>query len=426
MLIANKTNVGIAYTAGGRTGFRLGGTGTTGSTEAEICWNCHDGVTVGEWGTNTNGTYNYGTVYTTSAKTTQTSKWIGTYWTSANFTYKDGNLNTGMGANGASTHGLLAGGAQGVDLVTEIGCSYCHDVHDLNLLASDTSTGKPYLRGSWKTSPYKEDGAPQSTTTYPSTNIYSGTQGSLPAVEGMPREGTGQTTLMGGYWIDQNSGNPANGTYATHAGLCTLCHGDGDGVAAEAADVTAIETAWSGHKNSVAGGAGTGGASIFRTSLRNGDGTWNGGMYMAAMNSTRRNVGSNYAGSLRNEDYADGVSPLVANNPRAWNVYSWGATVDDSTTAQSLYHKFTCSKCHTPHASRLPRLLITNCLDVRHNTWDDQFTGDAKWANWAAVGISRSSKQFAYTSTAQNCHRYADMPAGGTVEETGWNALTPW
>jgi hypothetical protein len=207
-----------------------------------------------------------------------------------------------------------------------------------------------------------------------------------------------------------------------------LCHGDGDTIPAETADRTVIEGLFAGHSNSVAGGSG-GGSNIFRNSNRNGDGTWNGGMWMGAMNSTRRDAGKNYSGSLRNEDYGDGVAPLVANNPRAWQVYAWGVTVDDATT-QNQYHKFTCSKCHNPHASRLPKLMITNCLDVERSTWDDQFTGDGNWSNWTSASLDYSTQEYAYTSTAQNCHRYIDNNGDGdgldANDEAGWNSVTPW
>ena len=51
--IANNATVGINYTANG--GVHLGGSSTTGTTEAQICWNCHDNAanSVSEWGTNT-------------------------------------------------------------------------------------------------------------------------------------------------------------------------------------------------------------------------------------------------------------------------------------------------------------------------------------------------------------------------------------
>jgi predicted CxxxxCH...CXXCH cytochrome family protein len=40
------------------------------------------------------------------------------------------------------------------------------------------------------------------------------------------------------------------------------------------------------------------------------------------------------------------------------------ATANVQQNSANQYHNFPCSKCHTPHASRLPRLMKTNCLDV--------------------------------------------------------------
>jgi hypothetical protein len=427
--IPNNANVGINYQDGvngysGYAGIVLGGTQTTGATEAEICWNCHDQNNNGnlndanepnEWGTNTGGTYDYGSL--------NNKNWFSANWTSgAGFGYKNGSLTTGMGANGASTHGTK-GGAQGVDSAATIGCSYCHDVHDTNTANGDTFSGAPYLRGSWEPSHYPEDGAPQGSNTYTAgLNGYSGTDSEAP-----PRTVATENQL-GGWQIDQNNGNPNSGitNYSQHAGLCTLCHGDGDGIPAEADDVAAVEGLWSGHTNSVAGGSHNGTNNIFSNSIRNGTGNWKTGMWMGAMNSTGYN--GSWMHGMRNEDAtgADaGVLPRVGRRPMAYNDFAWTGVTVDANTVNASFHNYTCSKCHNPHASRLPRLMITNCLDVRHNTWDDQFTGDGNWGNW--TGYTRSdNNQFAYSSTAQNCHRYADMPAGGAVEEPGWNSVTPW
>ena len=71
------------------------------------------------------------------------------------------------------------------------------------------------------------------------------------------------------------------------------------------------------------------------------------------------------------EDEGWDLSPNMnhADRPYGFDFYDWGATVDAVTTDPS-YHNFSCSKCHNPHASRLPRLMISNCLDTNHNTWD--------------------------------------------------------
>ncbi|ORJ52751.1 CxxxxCH/CxxCH domain c-type cytochrome, partial [Geothermobacter hydrogeniphilus] len=159
--VPNNTTVGINYTTHG--GIWLGGTATGGkTTEAEICWSCHDANGVSEWGTNTNAntgnsTYNYGSL--------STSNWTTATWTSANFSYKTGAIESTHSVNSAGTSavtGTAYNYTESPDAVANIRCSYCHDVHNRNQATNDTVTGKPYLRGTWMGNPYKEDGAPQS------------------------------------------------------------------------------------------------------------------------------------------------------------------------------------------------------------------------------------------------------------------------
>ncbi|MCF6177804.1 MAG: hypothetical protein L3J63_00230, partial [Geopsychrobacter sp.] len=161
--IANNSTVGINYghtVDTGVNGFVLGGDATTGTTAAQICWNCHDTNGISEWGTNTdtNGgepNYNFGTL--------NNSNWTTANWTSATamFSYKSGAIQS---THAAST----AGGAQsGIDPVGAIRCSYCHDVHN-----TTGPNNKPYLRGAWMGSPYPEDGAPQSSSSYANNTSY--------------------------------------------------------------------------------------------------------------------------------------------------------------------------------------------------------------------------------------------------------------
>ncbi len=69
--------------------------------------------------------------------------------------------------------------------------------------------------------------------------------------------------------------------------------------------------------------------------------------------------------------------------------------------------------------------MITNCLDVNHNTWDDAQGNPSTWGNYTA-------QQLAYSPTAHNCHRYVDATNdslgeyGATQTENGWNDVTPW
>ena len=98
-----------------------------------------------------------------------------------------------------------------------------------------------------------------------------------------------------------------------------------------------------------------------------------------------------------------------------------------------MFHQFSCSKCHSPHASRLPKLMITNCLDIRHNTWDDSMSSQTKYtahADYTDDGTddnyrSDLNKKSAYYESAQNCHRY-DGSRSNDQLKGGWNKVTPW
>jgi hypothetical protein len=117
--------------------------------------------------------------------------------------------------------------------------------------------------------------------------------------------------------------------------------------------------------------------------------------------------------------------------PYGFNSYNWGATVDENTT-DVRYHKFSCSKCHNPHASRLPRLLISNCLDTKHNTWDTKAgvntipaAGTRNSAGTSSVSAENGGVPFSNATSAQNCHRLRD-PALPQAKGSGWNRVSPW
>ncbi len=82
------------------------------------------------------------------------------------------------------------------------------------------------------------------------------------------------------------------------------------------------------------------------------------------------------------------VSSPNSNNIRVWlrtdyydakGGYNWGAEPKNTTSqmaaAGTAYHQFPCSKCHTPHASSLPRLMVSNCLDVGTSSTQRQAKG---------------------------------------------------
>lgn len=449
--IPENPTVGIDYVDGY---IDLGGTATLGNTEAEICWNCHDGVSVSEWGTNTdtNSTatnYNFGTVYTDASKNTQTSKWIGTYWVSANFSYKEGWLNnkpttadsvTGT-ANAGSTHAVSSGGVQGIDAVANIRCTYCHDVHNTaNLkgtVAGDVH-GKPYLRGSWKGNPYNEDGAPRSGVTYTANNGYGL----------VPRAGSVYTD-MGGYFIDQNTTVTPNslgwvaGGSTGFGGLCELCHGNADNsfTVAEINALNKFGTAsdsWigsNGHSNSVKGGDGSIGANIFRIADRNSVAvTFGTAAGVSAGSPAMGNVqnSANWVYSFRSVSsratQGFNVQPYATTEQIPNAGTTWGVTINSADTTVDLnYHKFSCSKCHTPHASRLPRLMITNCLDTKNNTWANAYIvpSASTVVNGSSPSIDNASMPISQATSAQNCHRVRN-PAYANSRGAGWNKVTPW
>ncbi|TLM65617.1 MAG: CxxxxCH/CxxCH domain-containing protein [Deltaproteobacteria bacterium] len=443
VVILNNAAAGISYThdvdttAGTQNGFVLGGDATTGTTEAEICWNCHLALSpiASEWGTNTGGTYNNGSLHSTAGDATASPgnhlNWTTGYWKSgAGFTYKNGplaNRPTRTGADpgtvgGGSVH--ATGGTVGTqdEALANIRCSYCHDVHNTK---TGSPNGAPYLRGTWKANPYKEDGAPRNGVTF---------NGGTSKYGNVPR-GSTATTGNGGYQIDQNNANPnTTYAYATNDGLCASCHTQ-----------AALEgLAWPGHKNAVRGFTNdtTAARNIFSVASRAMQNNRTTRPYMGYQGVTAY-ANSDWMGGFRSSDYQATVGSLttIPVNGRygyqaanfQWGTQGTGLTnLDISTSGTAVnadYHSFSCSKCHNPHASRLPRLMITNCLDTQNNTWDNQFSTDPNWtATWAtdATGM----KQLAYTTSAQNCHRRIDANGDGDTadagEAAGWNTATPW
>jgi hypothetical protein len=219
-----------------------------------------------------------------------------------------------------------------------------------------------------------------------------------------------------------------------------------------------------GHSNAAVGGSGANKANIYNPSFRN-EGTVYNDPGMAYQGTTMRvvddsamyglrNYDGNTPGSTANSsnytaDNSIGVTPYIWSTDVSRARYAYGEfawALDRTDGAIDLqYHRFSCSKCHNPHASRLPRLMITNCLDVSHNKWDDLFAGDADWTsggsdgttvNWSTSGVMpytgndvsglARNKQLAYATSAQNCHRYVNVNNDSTPEEPGWNRVTPW
>ncbi|MDA8169031.1 MAG: hypothetical protein M0Z59_04940, partial [Nitrospiraceae bacterium] len=172
-------------------------------------------------------------------------------------------------------------------------CTPCHDPHGVSpSLGANQAYGVPLLKGTWLTSPYKEDAAPLATN----LQVGGSPQG--------PSKWAGASTP--GYHIDQNTFEtlPATAPYTWNfasqkritetpdqfAGLCLKCH----------------------PKSSLDPGTNS---------------TWKG---------------------------VDRIHNVV----KGWGTFG--------ANANNAVHSYVCSKCHAPHDSALPRLLVTNCLDSNH------------------------------------------------------------
>lgn len=152
--------------------------------------------------------------------------------------------------------------------------------------------------------------------------------------------------------------------------------------------------------------------------------------YVFATGLSSTGAATDYRGDGFRSNYAYGWEVLYRTpdvTPTAdfpYAIFDWGVTLDTGTVNKG-YHAFSCSKCHNPHASRLPKLMITNCLDTKQNTWDDQWpvlSGTSLTAG-ATLSADNSGKRLSNTTSAQNCHRVGDPAQSGTG--AGWNLVTP-
>jgi len=104
------------------------------------------------------------------------------------------------------------------------------------------------------------------------------------------------------------------------------------------------------------------------------------------------------------------------------SVAGWGST--NGTNSGNSLHAYTCSKCHAPHTSRLPRLLVTNCLDVRHfgqSTLSSPTIGSTASGTTNPGNIVQSS-----VSTGKGAGRFPGGgrryygPPAGSLNPGGW------
>jgi hypothetical protein len=366
---------------------------------AALCFDCHQNPnanTYGPWGYNTT----FGATQPIISYWEKNSQWYGAAGINnsgpqVRYTYKNtrATVGTHFGASSALTH---------ANAPTQMGtikglCTPCHDPHGITdnttkIPAADKVYALPLLKGTWMTSPYKEDAAPLA------TNQKRGGSSSGPA--------TYAKASTPGYYIDQN-------TFET---ITTSSATTGDWV-------------WPG-TNKI-----TQTASQF------------GGLCLQCHAQADINPNSASPGTWQTMD-------RIHNTVKGWATAGSGANVNNAI------HAFSCSKCHTPHSACLPRLMISNCLDVKHrgqaqsggvsggtsqsgsrgagqgrfpgggggnvaSNASDRFTvpngGIGAW--FAGNGGSTAGKS---TPALNQCHNVAN--AGGTTHPASqiWNAKTPW
>lgn len=240
-------------------------------------------------------------------------------------------------------------------------CTNCHDPHGVSSAMTAVNRGKsvPLLKGTWVTSPYREDRATPVVKRGGGSNFTG-----VAAMGGMP-----------GYNIDQNT-------------LIALSAPTKGGAYSATVKSDVRKQAF------VAFPGAAGNALSLHTEKTPADfaGLCIGCHAQATLTNATAPSASNWMSMQR-------VHQTVA---------GWAATT--GTNANGTVHAYTCSKCHAPHVSRLPRLLITNCLDVRHTK--QSVSGGAISATTVGTpGFTYGNNLQSYASSAYGAGRF---PSGGS------------
>lgn len=242
-------------------------------------------------------------------------------------------------------------------------CTPCHDPHGVSpTLGNDKQYGVPLLRGTWVTSPYKEDRpAPEPFGLYTAKSAVNGkpvSWGKIKKSDYRDRYPS-PTQPFVNYRIDRNtfaSGQSVRQDDSQFAGLCLTCH-------------KKEEPLWDGGNQN----------SDFRT--------------------------------------VDRVHETVK---------GWGKNAE---------HSYTCSKCHQPHNSGLPRLMQTNCLDHKHRggvTAGGLYHSANKQTTLAGSrgnvyrGFPIASLFDEGTDAVTSCHANTPKNSGTWPDFNFWNVRTPW
>jgi len=214
-------------------------------------------------------------------------------------------------------------------------CSSCHDPHGVSAtLGANRQYAVPLLKGTFITSPYREDAAPLIT-----------------AGKGGGADFQGYTdTSHPGYHVDQNTFKMPN-RWGSVEGTDRISNG----------------LWWSSLYDLTSSTTGGGGAGEKITHTD----TEFGGLCLRCH--PKAQIKPNTAGWN-----------TWMNMQRVHNtVQGWGTLT--ALNANNKVHGYVCSKCHTPHSSCLPKLMITNCLD------NSNHRGRRSGGGAAAIAHSTSS-----------------------------------
>jgi predicted CxxxxCH...CXXCH cytochrome family protein len=285
-------------------------------------------------------------------------------------TYKAGASNA-MTANKGGHYGASSTLTSPPDTAHQIGgiCTPCHDPHGVS--PNTTATGingaqqyaVPLLKGTWVTSPYKEDTAPINAT--------------------RPRGGGSKQTVMN-YGSDVQYNIDQNTFRKNRASTTTVQINAGANIAFNLLSTSASRL-----------------QTVADTDFAG----------LCTKCHSKANLTDTAQASTTNWQTRNRIHQTVE---------GWAATSGTGGNVNNKVHAYTCSKCHAPHNSRLPRLMVTNCLDMKHR---GKVTSGGSVSSVAAGGTTAANTGNLHSSINSTGKGAGRFPSGGG-RYTGTKSIT--
>ena len=132
--------------------------------------------------------------------------------------------------------------------------------------------------------------------------------------------------------------------------------------------------------------------------------------------------------------HVDTWNPYTDTNYDTGNYTQPGGGQQQAAYTQTTFHQFVCSKCHTPHVSRLPRLMKTNCLDVgpsatqatsinKHGSTSTAYAGTGYTFGAQIADTDTAGNSYMPNERPMHCHNQKKSNKAGAG---GWNTITGW